>query len=207
VFWKVPAPYGYGSSVDGAGTVAAPLLAGFNITLIGLLIGLPVEAAVPLRDLAVVVLVVSILLLLACVQCSVWAREYTVTPAQITEWWPDLADPGPAGDARRNDVRAEQWSYRLLANCWGSRARYTYHYGILSLLAGIALLLVPAYFLSWRTLAVAIAAVGFLAELYWTIAPGKRGWPKVPELFPQPRDVHTLEAAQPTPYTGPLPKA
>ena len=210
IYWARPVPYGYPASIDAAGTVAAPLLAGFSITLIGLILGAADAHAIRLRGEALTALVLAALLLLACVQCAFWARQYTVTPSQIMEWWPDLGLPGDAATERHEQLRGVQWRYSVLAGCWMGRARWTYHVGILALLAGLDLLLVPldrgaSWNSGWSWLSVAVVSLGFMAELYWTVAPG---WDKrrlAAKLFPQPSDVMNLPAAQPGHYSGPLP--
>lgn len=205
LYWQVPTPYGYPASVDAGGTVAAPLLAGFSLTLIGVILGAGNPGEFRVRDPALVALVAATLLLLACVQCSFWARQFTVTPTQIMEWWPELRAPGGNPD-RHEQLRAEQWRYALMAKRWLHRARLSYQGGIILLLAGMTLLLVPADGNGWRWLAVAVMGLGFAAELYWTVAPSRRGWPGVRALFPLPRDVMHLPDVQPGAYTGPEPQ-
>lgn len=208
-YWSVPSPLGYSASVDAAGTVAAPLLAGFSITFMGIILSAGDPGSLPLREEALAALMLAGLLLLACVQCAFWARLYPAGPAEVMAWWPDLKGGDANAAARHRQQREVQWRYQYLAARWLSRARGSYHLGILALLAGMALVLVPADHaqLSWRWGAVGIAGLGFLAELYWVLAPGPthRGWPGVRRLFPEPKDVAGLPEVQPGAYTGVLP--
>jgi len=206
-YWKPPVPYGRPASVDAAGTVAAPLLAGFSITFVGLILSASDGASIPLREPALAVLVLAALLLLGCVQCAFWARLYTVTPQDLMPWWPDLHGGSTNAQLRHRQIRGAQWRYAHLSELWLERARWTYHGGILALLASVALVLVPAnHHLAWRWLSVGVTGLGFFAELYWVLAPGRDGWPGVAALFPGPRDVQHLAEVQPGAYTGPDPQ-
>ena len=87
--WKVPVKYGYGEAVQQAGTIVAPLLAGFTIALIGLLLSEHVSVRYP--DAALCVLVGAVVFLLAAVQCGYAARQFIARPDEIVSWWPGLA--------------------------------------------------------------------------------------------------------------------
>jgi hypothetical protein len=206
--WNVSTPYGYGSAVDAGGTIAAPLLAGFSVGLIGVMLPLrDSHGPAPLADIAVVLLATATVTLLACVQCTFWARQYALTPNQIMEWWPDLRAPGAAGDQRWEALRAEQWRYQVLLAIWVGRVRATYSLGIVTLLGGIGLALVPREWNPWHIIALTVIGVGVLAEVAWIVLPSYRKLSIAPRLFPEPRDVAHIDLAQPTPYPGPRPIA
>jgi hypothetical protein len=195
----VPTPYGYAAAVDTAGTVAAPLLAGFGLALIGLILGLGTPDSMPLREPALVPLVIAVVSLIACVQCTFWAKQYAATPSQILEWWPDIEPSPPA--PRQEMLRRDQWRDAALGRRWQRVSAWTYDAGILALLGSLPLILARP--LSWaqpgRWLALGLAELAFVAELYWVVAP-RTGWLKAGAVFPQ-----TAPAAPP-PYGGPLPQ-
>jgi hypothetical protein len=68
--WSVPSPYGAPAAVDSLSTIAAPLLGGFSITLVGVV----VQASEKFRfsSIALLLLTVAAVLLLLCVQCGFW---------------------------------------------------------------------------------------------------------------------------------------
>lgn len=180
--WSVPSPYGYTGAVEGMGSVASPLLAGFSITLAVLVI----TNATAFRwvSATLFLLVAATLALIATVQFTFRARQYVVTPSEIEEWWPDHQEPG-----RRELLRREQRWHRREYESWSSRARYAYDLGLLLLLLGIAALLVPAsglhYASNGRLAAIALALAGLAAEAAWIVRttiwrPAIRNWPPPP---------------------------
>ncbi|MGH3680831.1 MAG: hypothetical protein ACRDT2_11370 [Natronosporangium sp.] len=154
-----PNPYGAFAAVDGLGGTAAPLLAGFSITLMVLVI----ELAATLRwpDLALVLLGAAVVMFLQVVQLNARARGYAVTPAQVREWYPDFDHPD-----RQAIVVRELRHHRA---CWVylvRRTRLRYNLGILALLCAIAAVLVPRGDVGgWRLAAIAMVLVGVGLEL------------------------------------------
>jgi hypothetical protein len=157
-----PSPYGAFVAVDALGGGAAPLLAGFAVTLIALIL----QVADTLRwpDLALVLFGLASVSFLQVVQLNARARGYAVTPAQVQEWYADdFADP------ERQRVIA--WELRHHRACWVflvRRARVLYNCGILSLLCGIAVMLVPrarAELGVTRWIAIGVAAFAVAVEL------------------------------------------
>src|SRR5438874_2220362 len=76
--WDRPVPYGAPASVQSAGAVAAPMLAGFAFILATLDLTNSTRFRWP--DATLLLLVLSGLSLIAAVQCGVWARYYDITP-------------------------------------------------------------------------------------------------------------------------------
>jgi hypothetical protein len=182
-YWSLPTPYGYGSAIDGFGTVAAPLLAGFGTVVVGITVPLKADSPVRYPGAATAFVALSVLLLLASVQCSMWARQYAVTPNQILEWWPD------ADLARKHDLRTTQWRYACLASKWLKRTRRTYQGGILALLIGVAVILVPKQWTLSREIAEAVVCLGVLAEMLWMVGALFPRWGVVKRAFPSPEDL------------------
>lgn len=142
------------------GSVAAPLLAGFAIAMLGLV--LQIEDDVRWPDAALLLLAGAAVLLLASVQFAFRSRLYGVTPTQVTEWHEDFE----SDVERRQRVRAELQAGRTAYRSWSSRARRAYNAGIIMLLAGLAVTLVPSDSVSAvRMLAAGTAALGAIFEL------------------------------------------
>ncbi len=163
--WTVPAPYGYAKAVTTAGSVGAPLLAGFTVTLMGIVIGYGSDMGAP--GLALVVLSAAAVVLIAAVQFSFAARSYAVDPREIAAWYPDYND-----DAVRQNLVDDQAYHAKQEQVWGRRFRRAYNFGILLLLAGVAVVLIPPGGDDGnvgRWFAVAIMFSGAVAEIYWIV--------------------------------------
>jgi hypothetical protein len=154
-----PEPYGAFATVDGLGGVAAPLLAGFAVTLLALVTQIASTLRYP--DAALVLFALATALFLQVVQLNARARGYAVTPAQIREWYADFDDP------QRQRVLA--WELRHHRECWlylVRRTRMRYNVAILALLLGSAMVLVPRGGLSaLRVAAIAVLSLGMLIEI------------------------------------------
>jgi hypothetical protein len=170
--WDVIAPYGYGEASQSAGTVVAPLLAGFTITLIGLVVDTS-ASDIRYRNLALLVLTVAAALLIAAVQCAYSARQYLVRPDEITAWWPgfDALEPKEYTSGLALDRRVEQLAHSMLHRRWAARLRFAYNAGVVLVLAGLAIVLVPSGTVSTaRLAAIAVAALAAVTELVWVAA-------------------------------------
>jgi len=181
-----PNPYGLFATADGLGGVAAPLLAGFAVTMVALVVQIADDVRWP--DVSLVLLGAAAVLLLQVVQLSARARGYAVTPAQAREWYPEVErNPGR--------VRVVNWELRHHLACWRDlvrRARARYNLAIVLLLCGIAVLLVPrktAELTAMRGLAIAVIALGAVIEGAATAAdwgrkaPAGSVWSKLPNLL------------------------
>ena len=168
--WDVPWPYGLPAGIDSGATSVAPLLAGFSSALVGLVV--TTAEAVRWPGAALSLLIASTVVFLMSVQAGVWMRSYAVVPSDIREWWPNTPD---------SDLRTIQRLHRRGYAIWRKRFHASYRVGILLLLSGLALtLLPPGHVGPLRWLAILIASVGFLAELGWIAAnrilEGSRTW-------------------------------
>src|SRR4051794_33061046 len=85
--WQPPSPYGYPAAVDSAGTIAAPLFAGFAVTLIGQILVQP--DALRWINTALAFLCLAVVLMGAAVQFAFLARSVRVDPGELEAWWPD----------------------------------------------------------------------------------------------------------------------
>lgn len=183
---RPPNPYGGFAAVDGLGGVAAPLLAGFAVTMIALIVQIVDNVRWP--NVSLVLLGASAVLLLQVVQLNARARGYAVTPTQAREWYPDI-------EASPNRASTVDWELRHHLDCWRNlvrRARWRYNLAIVLLLCGIAVMLVPAKaseLTPMRGLAIAVIAVGALLEVAAIVAdwsgrsPEGSFWSRLPALL------------------------
>jgi hypothetical protein len=158
--WDAPFPYGFPAAVESSGSGAAPFLAGFTFALIGLI--LPDTGHFRHPGSALVLLSASAIAFIATVQCAFWARQYAVTPEDVTTWRPQYP--------RARQV-ALQRLHQLAFRIWARRANRSYRAGIMLLLAGVGLALVPPGSISAaRGAAIGVIGIGFVGELLWMAA-------------------------------------
>ncbi len=159
-------PLGYPASAQTVGGVAAPLLAGAAFTMTALLLTPADASALGPRwtDVALTLFIGAGLLLVATVQASLWARRYMTDPQELADWYPEQI-----GDGKPNDwLRTVQGSYARRAGPWNKWTRYLYNAGILLLLAGVAVAVIPAgEIAATRWIPIAVAWSGLAAELTW----------------------------------------
>jgi hypothetical protein len=166
--WTSPGPPWYLESIQAAGSVAAPLLAGASFTLVALVL----QSTTPFgrwQDLALLLLVAAGLAQVFAVQSVIWTRRYMVTPDDLRQWYPDdFNDPGE---------RPTRWLLNVqginnqLAEKWADRTRRWMNAGISLLLAGIAVGVVPAGHISGvRWAVITVAWAGLAVEASWVLA-------------------------------------
>jgi len=134
---RMPMPLGYSAALENVGTTAAPLLAGFAFTLIGLVVTSSNALAQPALAL-LLLLVVASLLLIGTVQFAFNARRYYIPPGDylsLVQMTPD--------DITEEELRREYSDWLLEHGKLLDRARATYNAGIVFLLAGVAVVLIP----------------------------------------------------------------
>jgi hypothetical protein len=170
-----PTPYGAPAAVEGMGGIVAPLLAGFSLALLGLVIQAEDDLRWP--NLALLLLSVAIVLLVLVVQFAFRARQYAATPSQAKDWWPDF-DHNPE---RQQRVYEELSVYLACHRWWTTRARALYNTAIGVLLLGLAVVLVPKHPIGpLRAAAIAAVLAGLVMEVLllvggWLLAPPRAG--------------------------------
>jgi hypothetical protein len=142
-------------TVQPSTTIAAPLLAGFSLT--GLFLVLQTPTAIRLQAAVLIDLSAAVVVLIMTVQCGFWAvREIKIMEAQIEQ----ILDNGGFISSQISDT----------ATSWVRWAKSLYDLGILLLLAGLTLALVPrGTLLTPRLAAVGVVGVGFLFEVGWVV--------------------------------------
>jgi hypothetical protein len=159
--WDVPYPYGQAAAIDSMGGIAAPLLAGFAVTIALLVFSTP--HAFRFVSLTLGLLVVAAFALIAALQFTFRARQYSVTPAEIEVWWPDAKSP-----ERRQELEHEQREHRAAYKRWSNKARWAYNAGILLFVCGLtAALFPPGSIGGARLLVIVLALLAAAAEFCW----------------------------------------
>jgi hypothetical protein len=162
-----PSPYGEPAAIEGMGGVAAPLLAGFSIALLGLV--LQIESHLRWPNLALLLLASAGVMLLTAVQYAYRARRYVTTPSEAADWYPEFDQDPPRQASVYEELRAHHDAHLF----WARRARTTYNLAIGVLLLGLAVALVPkATVQPLRSAAIVAVLLGLLLEILQLVA----GW-------------------------------
>jgi hypothetical protein len=158
----IPYPYGVQAAADGLGGVAAPMLAGFAVALLGLV--LQVERDLRWAGLSLLLFAAAAVLFLQVVQFHARARAFASSPKQALDWYDDADDP-----ERVRRVRAELRQHDAAWRFWIRRARLCYNAGVVVLLCGSAVILVPARNESFGVFRIAAIVVVLAGAFYETL--------------------------------------
>jgi hypothetical protein len=172
--WYPPDPPGRGPAIEGMAGIAAPLLAGFSITLIGVIAQASENFRWPGPALAV--LVIAVALLIATVQFGFKARTFLYSAADVEAWRPDTF----ADERLRNVLAKNQRDDYGNWQRWGRNAGRAYDTAICFLALGLALTVAPPVLTSsghplggeeatFRWIAFALALAAGTAELSWVV--------------------------------------
>src|SRR3954447_22297038 len=145
-------------------------------------------------ELAAILLLVAGLALVFSVQAAITTRYYAHSPATLEEWYPEFFPESsdgtqpPPGQRPSGWVSRAGWSPRYAAgkwyggwprqflyedlaigNKWAAWTRRLYHLGIVSLLGGLTVLVIPPTGgrTTGHTLLIILASIGAIAELAW----------------------------------------
>jgi hypothetical protein len=152
--------------------VAAPLLGGFSLALLGVVAQSPGSFRLP--GAALLTLTLTVILMVGCVQLGFRARSYLYSAADVAGWWPE-----PRSAVVERALRHQQAGHFADWLVWIDRARRAYNAAVVTLAFGVALVLVPpdtpghgpllAIDTAARWVASALAAAGGLVELGWAV--------------------------------------
>lgn len=118
-------------------------------------------------------LVVAAFALIAALQFAFRARQFTATPAEIEQWYPDADTPD-----RQEELRREQREAYEDYGTWSKWAARAYNVGVICFLAGFTVALVPRNPISLeRKVVLVLAILGVVAELVW-VADDRLTWRK-----------------------------
>jgi hypothetical protein len=113
-------------------TVAAPVLAGFSVTLLGVLITLNSASVVRWRDLALLLVTAATFLYLASMRYSMSGRALRITRQDAEAAW----------DTRVNQLRGLR-AYAVVHDRLIGISQQTFSFGSVALVAGLTVFMIP----------------------------------------------------------------
>jgi hypothetical protein len=171
--WEFPKPFGRAAAVDTMSGIAAPLLAGFSITLLGVVAQAPTSFRWPAATLLGLALVAVFFVI--AVQTGFRARSFLYSKADIDAWWPERrADWLERSLQRQQQAHYNDWVW------WHGKTRIAYNAAVVTLAIAISMVLAPPRSygagtalsatetdLRWAGSAVAVLAA--LCEVGWVL--------------------------------------
>ncbi len=167
--WPEPDDPNLANALAGYVSSGAPLVAGFELAAIVLLLtGDGIADHVPLEGPAVLAMVVSVMLMVFSIRYGFWAVSYWTTPAERVMWHPAALINDEALDGERYALDGRLEYFRALRN----RAEHLFQLGIMAFLLAIALMLVPARWhaasVGWRWAAFGAAGLAIVVHVLWS---------------------------------------
>jgi MFS family permease len=162
--WRRPKLLGYTETLRGLGGIVAPLLTGFSLATIAVLLTATTHPW--LWRWAVVALTVAVAVFLFAMQVSFLALARSPSPSDFLAWVPEIAD----NEALKAQALTEQaHTFEQMSRLW-KRVGFTYEIAIIAFLAGVVLLLVPHKWTVVKGLPAVVSGLALGVELWWTAA-------------------------------------
>ena len=163
--WQVVYPLGRTEAMRAMGTVAAPLLAGFGLATLTLLI--TADHPPRLATVGMIAFTVGSTLFVFSIQFTCAGLLYAATPAERMAWEAGTEPVSATAAARASEVQQKDiW----LAGRYFHVARWTYDLGILAHLCGLAAILVPSGGNVGRWIATAVVLIAIIVEGIWVLS-------------------------------------
>ena len=193
--WLRPGPLGIFQAYSAFGGVVSPILAGFALATITLLLTTDQPKQPPLWEWALAALAATAGLSIYAIQFNGTALGYAIPPGDRLSWTPEATvDAGALTKAR--ELHAVDLK---VGQVYGARAGVCYDLSVLAFLASLALLLVPGSWTFLRAVPVALTALAGVVQVWWMLA-GRllpRGsWPRE-VLLPSRRGLELREGDVP----------
>jgi hypothetical protein len=191
--WQFRDPLGSVDANRAMGTVAAPLLTGFSLTTIVVLL---TTGSMPELDWAIMILTATAVMFVLCMQFTYMGLMYAASPSERVDWMPRVpgSEPGKAAYAEAARVQAEDFE---LQERYFGRAGTLYNFAVLGYTAALGLTLVPRTWTAPRGITLGIIAAAFGLEAVWTVSAmfGRR----VQWLLPGYKSLSRKQKADPRP--------
>lgn len=167
--WSEPQDPNPASALSGYVGAGAPLVAGFELAALVLLIVSPgVAVNVPLVGPVMVAMVTSAALLVFSIRYGFWAVSYWTTPAERLMWDPAAIVAVESLKLQRRLLAGRIQEFGKLRR----RSEHLFQVGIFVFLIAVALVLVPGQWhasgADWRWAAVGVAGLAGLVHLLWS---------------------------------------
>lgn len=185
--WHRPAPIGIFQAYSAFGGIVSPVLAGFALATITLLLTIGTADRPVLSEWAVVTLAATAALSIYAIQFNGTALGYAVTPGDRLAWTPEATvDAGALERVREQNAKDLQ-----IGKTYGDRAGWCYDLSVLAFLVSLALLLAPGSWTLLRAVPFLIAVLAGAAQVWWMVAARalKPGNPWREALLPSRRGV------------------
>jgi hypothetical protein len=164
--WRYRYPLGSVDANRAMGTVSAPLLAGFTLATIVVLLTISNGNTMPLREWGITVFTLAAMLFIFTVQFTFMGLMYAASPSERVEWLPRVPGEHPDDDAYANAARVQVKDLRLQERYF-TRSGNLYGLGILCYTAGLGLIIIPSDWDPPRGIALAVLATAFVLEVIW----------------------------------------
>jgi hypothetical protein len=165
--WQYRNPLGSVDANRAMGTVAAPLLAGFALATIVLLLTTASVKIMPCYEWAITVFVLAAALFIFAVQFTFMGLLYAAAPAERLDWLPPGQEPDDEAYAIATKIQLMDLA---LQERYFSRAGRLYSLGVLCYTAGLELIIVPRNWDFPRGIALSFITVAFVLELIWFVS-------------------------------------
>jgi hypothetical protein len=168
--WAEPEDPNLAAALGGYVGAGAPLVAGFELAAVVLMLSSTnVAQDFPLVGPAVVAMVLSAAFMVFSIRYGFWAVSYWTTPAERLMWNPAaVIDMAPL-DRERRRLAGRMAYFRTLRR----RANNLFELGLIVFLAAVALMLIPdrwhAQGPGWRWAAAGVAVLALVIHVVWTI--------------------------------------
>lgn len=167
--WRRPERLGHQEAMKALGGVVAPLLAGFSLSTIAILV--TSDHHPTLWQPAVLGFAAAASLLLYSMQVAFLALQHYASPTDWLTWYPEAT----VNTESLTDVRQRQAKDQERVKAFSRRYAVTYELGLLCFIGGLWLLVWPAWpakgqFPYWRVGALVIVGAAFLIEVWWMTA-------------------------------------
>jgi hypothetical protein len=151
------------------GTVAAPLLAGFALTTVVVLVTTSTVKTMPLYEWGVVLFSLAGMLFVFTVQFTYMGLMYAASPSERVDWLPHAAGQEPDDETYATATRIQVMDLALQERYF-TRAGRLYALGILSYTAGLGLIVIPHDWDVARGMVVAMLTIAFALEVVWFVS-------------------------------------
>jgi hypothetical protein len=164
--WLYRHPLGSVDANRAMGTVAAPLLAGFTLTTVVVLLTSSGIKTIPLYEWGIMVFAIASVLFVFAVQFTFMGLMYAASPSERVEWLPRLSGQDPDDDAYAAAAKVQEMDL-VLQERYFTRAARLYGLGILAYTVGLGLIITPRDWDVPRGIAMTVLVIALVLEVIW----------------------------------------